>query len=200
MKALVIFLFILTINSCKPEHINTPQAKLLNDSAVKLWAHHREIHKAMQLVNLAVLTDSNYLPALKNKMGLLCELQQLRQALLTAKKIERINPYPELYGGEGILYYKLGHSDSAMMYFNKSLQLYNTILDTMNVENRFYNANVINMGAMLILLDRNEEGIRVLKEIYEKEENVQMKEIISTAMKMNKKDFIDKMWSDNISD
>lgn len=152
--------------------------------------------EAIQLLDKAILIDSSYYPALANKMTLQLEAQQFKEALGTIKQIERLKVYPELYMGEGLIYYKLGNNDSSNVYLMKALQLYDTQLDTMSKEHKSYRSYLINKGVLLIILNRNNEGLKILKKMFVTEKNEWIKNSLSHLMKTNKEKLINELWSD----
>ncbi len=204
MKIIIaLFTIGILVSGCSPnsESIRHKHAVEINNRVIVEFSKHRiNIHQAIQSLDSAIAVDSNCDLAWGNKCQFQLDLQQFDKALFSAKKIAGIKRSPVYEELIGIIFYKLGNSDSAQAYFKTALQYYDAVLDTMNRRNKFYKNTVGNMAMALKLSDRNKEGDSVLEVLYENETVDWMKEFFKSTMQTSKKEFLDHLYNDKLDE
>ncbi len=161
-----------TLQESMPKNYKSdPRAILLNDSALKIYKSQAggEI-KAILLLNKATAIDSNCFEAYWNKSALLMDLKRYSEAIVAGKQMIRLNTKnPDLYPSVGIGYELIGDSVSAAYYYQESIVLTNSILDTMKRTNQYYPWNLYRKGITMVLLGHQQEGIELTNEAYDLE-------------------------------
>lgn len=128
----------------------------LNNQAISLVSFIKNpdsSRKAIQLLDSATKIDSNYFLGYFNKLMFFSQLNLNDEGLRTLNKLIVLRPNShDLYMMSGLWYEKIGHSDSSQGYFEKSLSICNTVLDTMGKKNKDYTMLVENKAINLIML------------------------------------------------
>ena len=198
-KKITAFLFFAILTACNPgckeKHSRDPEAKLLNDSALKILmrsSKNEDYQKAIELLEKAITIDSTYVGAYHNKISFETLLKQYDKALITAKYLNKLRPEnPNFIITTGILYEKNGDTISSANYFEKALMLYNHILDTMNVSNHDYFALQMNKGISFILLHQQEKADSFLKVLYDRQTDEKHREYLTPLLNKTRKNVID---------
>lgn len=195
-----IFILVLGLISCGQDKGNTasrtkidPRAKALNDSAAAQAMHFEEESslRAIQLLNQAIQIDSNYYTAYWNKLGLHTRLKQYDEALVVARHLVRLRPNsPEIHGGIGMLYEMTGDSVSSIKHFNQADVLYDQVLDTMRSGSLNYDMTLMNKGLNLIMIGKQQEGNKLLKQLYQNQNDTAFKELIAEYLDMDRQELI----------
>jgi tetratricopeptide (TPR) repeat protein len=205
LKFITAFLLI-ALYSCgqKPAKLKSdPGAIQLNNQAMTLVAHIENpdsSRKALSLLDKATTIDSNYFLGYSNKLMFYYQLKQFDKAILTNNKLIQLRPNAhDLYMTGGMFYEQVGDTITSKVYFNKSLTICNTVLDTMNRKNRdYFVMYTTNQAINLIMLNDSAKANKVLKALYEslpddpEYDNVDKKHIQS-LMNKSKRDLIDFM-------
>jgi tetratricopeptide (TPR) repeat protein len=123
--------------------------------------------KAIYLLDKATLIDSNYFIGYANKLMFYYQLKQFDKLIWTNNKLIQLRPSAhELYLRGGIFYEKIGDTESAKGFFNKSLTICNTVLDTMNTKNRDFLMLTTNQAINLIMLNDSARANNNLNVLY----------------------------------
>lgn len=121
----------------------------------------------------------------------LSTLHQFDKATLVYNNLLRLQPNNgRLYLMRGSLYEHIRDTISAQKDFQTSLKIYNSILDTMSSKNRDYSAVLFDKALLLIMLDQQEQGNRLLKRLCNEEKNKTMKEVICSYVNKTKKELL----------
>ena len=124
----------------------------------------------------------------------LYSLKQFDKAVETMNECIRIKPSAhDLYLTGGILYEKVGDTISSKKYFQKSLTILNSVLDTMKARNLDYEVLVSNKAVNLIMLDDNKSGNELLKVIADRQQEPELKEMTLSYMNKSKKELVNMM-------
>lgn len=202
MKYASILIAVVTTFSCNSKsNVNKRSpAILLNDSAVSVFVKHNDARKALLIIDNAISLDSNNMVLWQNKVTFQLSLQRYKDALLTVREIEAIKRSSTIITMEGLLYYKLGKIDSSMICFSQAYQIDSIALDTMKPDNKLYKGCLSDKGFLLILLDRREEGLAILKDFCDKDTVDWQKTALKHLMTLDKKSYVEEMWPDQEPD
>ena len=151
--------------------------------------------KAISLLDKATAIDSNYFMGHYNKLMFYNQLKQIDNAVLTVNKLIQLRPAAhDLYLTGGILYERLGDTISSKSYFEKSLRICNSVLDTMSIKNSDYEMLVGNKAVNLIMLGDQTSAQELLKKLYERQANKEQKRWTASLMNKNKKQLLE-LWA-----
>jgi tetratricopeptide (TPR) repeat protein len=199
--------FILTgLCSCgqtTSKHKVDPAAVQLNNQAMELVAfinNQDSSRKAISLLDKATTIDSNYFLGFYNKLMFHNQLKELDKAVLTVNKLIQLRPTAhDLYLTGGVLYERLGDTISSKTYFQKSLTICNSVLDTMSTKNRDYEMLVGNKAINLIMLGDQAKASEILKKLYDSQTDEELKKWTASLMNKNKKELLELWTSDQYS-
>lgn len=150
--------------------------------------------QALLYLDSATNIDNSCFDCYHNKLMFLCSLKQFDKAVETVNECIRIKPEAhDLYLTGGFLYEKTGDTVSSRNYFQKSLTIINSVLDTMKVQNRNYEMLVSNKALNLIMLDDNNTGNVLLKAIADRQQEPGLKEITLSFINKGKKELVEMM-------
>lgn len=200
MKHLLIFL--ICINSCfhceaQSPHVPNPKAKLINDKAINTYTgystNHDSIVSVIRQLDKALKIDSNYYNAWTNKLGFQCQIGQYENALETAKRMEHIFPNEtDIIFFGGILQYKVGYTSDAEATFNKLLKIYDSVHDKNNNSDHL-KTTLLNKGLALIIVNRDNEGRKILAKLRDDESDPAVKQYINAYVTKSREEIIDDM-------
>ncbi|MEO7044161.1 MAG: hypothetical protein ABI091_02555 [Ferruginibacter sp.] len=171
------FLFLITaLYSCgqtTTKHTVNPESVRLNDKIIPLFSFTNNpdsCRKALLILDSATTIDSNNFIAHYNKLMFFYGLKQYGKAINTANKLISLRPNAhDLFMLKGNLLNKSGDTTSAKLNFEKSLEICNSILDTMHETNRDYMMLVTNKAVNLIMLGDSANANKTLKDLYDKQ-------------------------------
>ena len=205
LKFITIFVLI-ALYSCghKPTKYKVdPAAVDLNYKAMTLVRFIDNVDsskKAISLLDNATSIDSNYFLGYYNKLMFFNQLKQFDKAVLTINKLIQLRPLAhDLYLTGGILYERIGDTISSKKYFEKSLTICNTVLDTMNKTNRDYEMLVGNEAVNLIMLDDEIKANELLKKLYDSQTDKALKKMTLSMMNTSKKELLASLTEDKSS-
>ncbi len=123
-----------------------PQAIELNKKAGDIYT--RNLHSrdsmlyAIKLFDQAIARDSSYPAPVTNKMNVLSNLKEYKQAIATGKNfIAQGQGYAEFYQYVGLIYDKIDKKDSANYYHQKALSLFDQRIqmdsNAINLSNKY---------------------------------------------------------------
>ncbi len=192
-----IFLAIQTSQAQSVFHAPKAEAIRLNDSAInkniRSGSNPDSLPAIIALLERSIKADSFYYSAWTNLLGFQCQAGHYTTALNTAKSIARIFPEKaDMLFFYGALQYKTGHKKDAATTFNKLLKLYNST-DTRKVNRNDMQTAAINKGIVLILLDKKEEGKKLLQKLADQENDKAVKHYIATYASMTKEQILNEM-------
>ena len=205
LKFITIFVLI-ALYSCgqKPTKYKVdPAAVDLNNKAMTLVRFIDNVDsskKAISLLDNATSIDSNYFLGYYNKLMFFNQLKQFDKAVLTINKLIQLRPSAhDLYLTGGILYERIGDTISSKKYFEKSLTICNTVLDTMNKTNRDYEMLVGNEAVNLIMLGDEIKANELLKKLYDSQTDEALKKMTLSMMNKSKKELLASLTEDKYS-
>jgi tetratricopeptide (TPR) repeat protein len=205
LKFIFIFLFVV-LYSCgqKATKYKIDQACVkLNNSAMKMVQYLKNTDsskKAIELLDSATTLDTNYYLGYFNKLMFLNSLRQYEKAILTTQNLIRLRPDAhDLYIIGGVFCEKNNDTITSKNYFQKSLAICNTVLDTMSLKNSGYEMIMINKVVNLVMLNKNSEANILLKKLIETQLEGDMKKITLSMLNLNKTQLIEMYYSDRNS-
>jgi len=205
LRLLYIFL-LMGFYSCikKPaKHKVDPAAVDLHNNAMAMVPYVKNAdssRKAILLLDSATSIDSNYYRAYFHKLMFLYSLKQYDKAIVATQNLIRLRPGAhDLHTFAGIFYEKINDSISSKKYFQKSLSICNTVLDTMRLKNIDYEMFTINKAVNLIMLNRNTEANRLLNQLAATQAGGEMKEIAVSMIGLNKDALIEMYYDGKVS-
>ena len=152
--------------------------------------------KALLILDSATTINNSCFLCYYNKLMFLYSLKQYDNAVETMNECLRLNPSAhDLYLTGGILYEKIGDTISSRKYFQKSLTLCNKALDTMKVSNSDYEMFVSNKAVNLIMLDKQAQAKEILKILYERQTDQELRKMTLELMNKTKKELVVSMTS-----
>jgi tetratricopeptide (TPR) repeat protein len=171
MKIIILALS-LNFFACKQQHINNPEAIKYNKAAMELYhkSGGNDVKGAIELLNKAINIDSGYFKAYYNKRMFELQLREYNDAISTGKEmIKRWPNNADNYGIVGTTYEMMNDTILGQQYLKQALIRYDKVLDTINAKNKSYRYFAMTKGIILIMLNQNQRGNQVLKELYSKE-------------------------------
>jgi tetratricopeptide (TPR) repeat protein len=123
-------------------------------------------------------------------------LKQFDKAVSSINNCIRLRPKAhDLHLIGGILYEKMGDTISSYKYFQKSLAILSSVLDTMNIQNLSYEMLESNKAINLIMLGDYKTGNDLLKSIYNRQKEPELKAMTLSFMNKSKKELLEIMTS-----
>ena len=208
MTTIKFILIFLSITFCSCGQKNTKDkvdqaAVKFNNSAmamVKYLKNADSSQKAVELLDSATRLDTNYYLGYFNKLMFLNSLKQYDKAILTTQNLIRLRPDAhDLYIIGGVFCEKNYDTISSKKYFQKSLEIFDFVLDTMSFKYNDYEMIMTNKAVNLIMLNRNAEANALLKKLGETQSDGTMKKITLSLMGLNKNQLIEMYYSDKNS-
>ena len=148
--------------------------------------------QALLYLDSATNIDNNCFLCYYNKLMFLYSLKQFDKAVKTMNECIRIKPWAyEFYSTGGILYEKVGDTVSSKKYFQKSLTIINSILDTTKVRDLNYEALLNFKAVNLIMLDQYKDGNDLLKANADRQQEPEFKKTTLSYMNKSKKQLVD---------
>jgi tetratricopeptide (TPR) repeat protein len=157
-----------------------PFAARLLDSAMRTnMVDHRKltnaennqlVSRSIEILNKAIRVDSIYLEAYELKFGWEQELKRYGSLIVTGKKILKLTsgqPEAEITLRMGESYELINNIDSAKVYYLRALSLYEQQINEMKQNNAAYDYEMSYKALVLILLNREQEGRAILKDLSE---------------------------------
>jgi len=175
----------------------------LNNQAMTLVAfidNPDSSRKAISLLDKATTIDTNYFLGYYNKLMFYNQLKQFDKAILTVNKLIQLRPTAhDLYLTGGLLNEQLGDTVSSKSYFEKSLAILNSVLETMSTTNRDYEMIVSNQAINLIMLGDQNKANEILKKVHDGQTDEEQKKWIASLMNKNKRELLQLLASDQYS-
>ena len=157
-----------------------PFAARLLDSAMRTnMVDHRKltnaennqlVSRSIEILNNAIKVDSSYLEAYELKFGWEQELKRYDSLIVTGKKILKLTseqPEAEVTLRMGESYELTNNIDSAKVYYQRTLSLYDQQINEMKQNNAASDYAMSYKALVLILLNREQEGRAIFKELSE---------------------------------
>jgi len=173
----------------KPEAIKLN--KIAMDTLIKGADRVKALAAAVTLLNKATEIDSNYFIGYSNKFSYQTELKEYDKALITGKRMMKLRPNNVTIKMQvGIVYEKTGDKVAAIQCYNQGLSIYDKLLDTMNVNNPAYKELLFEKASDLVLLHQEQKGYSIMRELYDKEANTDIKQMYKQYINMSREDMI----------
>lgn len=194
---MIFLLSSLSLFSCKqnlPRHKVDPLAETLAKRAMALpllFDNPDSSKKAVSLLDSATQIDSDYYWAHYNKLLLLSNLKQFDKALVAVNNLIRLRPTRhDFYLNRGYLYHRLDDSNASKADYQRSLTICTKVLDTMSATNPGYDYFSLDKAISLIMLDDQEKGNQLLKEIYARQTDKDWKEYYGSYLNKTKDEIL----------
>jgi tetratricopeptide (TPR) repeat protein len=172
----------------------------LNNKAMTLVAFIDNVDsskKAILLLDQATAIDSNYFLGHYNKLMFFNQLKQIDKAIFTVNKLIQLRPSAQdLYLTAGILYEQIGDTLSSKAFFAKSLAICSSILDTISATNKDFEIVLGNKATNLIMLDSQNKATEILKMLYDKQTDQEVRKNTLLLMNKNKKQLLE-IWKND---
>ena len=194
-KRLLPFIFIV-LQSCGQDlkkHKADPNVSRLAKKIIPLVSfldNPDSCRKALLFLDSATSIDSKCFSCFENKIMFLASLKKYDRAIFTNDTLIAMRPNAhDLYLKGGILCELNEDTIASKKYFQKSLAICNSVLDTMNKSNRDYVMIVSNAAVDLIMLDNKDKANIMLKSLYDSQpddpeyDNVIKKSLLSLINK-----------------
>ncbi len=199
LKFITAFLLI-ALYSCGQNTANRkvdPSVTILSNKIIPLVNHldnPDSCKQALLYLDSATKIDNNCFQCYYNKLMFLYSLKLFDKAVETMNECIRLKPSAyDLYLTGGILYEKIGDTVSSKKYFQKSLTILNSVLDTMKVRDMNYEMLVNGKAINLIMLGDNKTGNNLLKVLADKQQEPELKELTLSYMNKSKKELVEMM-------
>lgn len=149
---------------------------------------------AAKLLNKAIAMDSSYIEAYNIKIEYERELKQYDSVIVTGKKILKLSPdrIPILHR-IGECYEITGKTDSAKIYYEKALVLYNKRLTGLSKHDFSYIPIMINKALALIMLGREQEGRAIFKKLSDDSTEEHRKHIYQVYLNTPRKELVSRL-------
>jgi len=172
-----------------------PKVTALSNKIIPLVSHldnSDSCKQALLYLDSATTIDNNFFNCYYNKLMFLCSLKQFDKAVQTLNECLRIAPRAgNLYFTGGVLYEKIGDTISSKKYFQKSMTIINSVLDTMKARNLDYEVLLNDKALNLIMLDDYKGGNDMLKAFADRQQERDLKEMALSYMNKSKKEIVD---------
>lgn len=156
--------------------------------------------QALLFLDSATTIDNNCFLCYYNKLMFLYSLKEYHKAVETMNECIRLKPSGhDLYLTGGILYEKIGDTVHSYNYFNKSLTICNSALDTMKINNSDYDMLVSSKALNLVMLGKNKDANELLQKLYDKQTDSDLRNLTLSMMNKSKKDLVDSMTNSRYS-
>lgn len=172
LKLLILLVFV-SFYSC-----GQTQKRKTNSDIIRLTTH--VVTLANQLNNpdsckqgllyldSATAIDNNCFSCYYEKLIFFFSLKRYDKVFSTLDTCIKLKPNAQdLYLTKGILHERLGDTTLSKPYFKKSLTICNSVLDTMNTNNRDYVTVTTNKAINLIMLGDSTQANQILKHLYD---------------------------------
>jgi tetratricopeptide (TPR) repeat protein len=136
-QLLIYTCLILTYCNCQEKKTSyDPQAIRLNNKAVE-FIKAQSFDSALIYLDKAIEIDTTYYAAYGNKCSVYCSLKDYKNALLATQKEIEVKPdLAEARTFGGMLYDRLGDTLMALVYYKKSVELFDQRI--MNSEKKIF--------------------------------------------------------------
>lgn len=197
MRHLVLLLLFVTVVTncyCQKAHTVLPLAKVMNDSAARVYSRvsgdPKKLGPVFHLLDEAIKADNLYRDAWVNKMTLQSQTDHFDEALKTIKQMDVIFPNDlELLFLTGVLEHKCKHKNDAVTTFNKLIKLYDDLIKK-NPKNPNVKNWLMNKGIILILANRPGDGKALLSKMYNEEKSDVVKSSLGFYINSDKETII----------
>jgi tetratricopeptide (TPR) repeat protein len=172
MRILIVVLLSISFVACEQQtkkYVINPKAKLLADSAYKFVRSNpgdtTNLQSAIKLLKQATEIDSNYILGFRNTLSYQMILKDYSGALITAKRISNLRPQnADFLSTLGITYELNNDTISSKPYFQKAVNIYGKVLDTLSDQKAIVFAKS-SMALNLLFLNHYQEGQAIIKEL-----------------------------------
>lgn len=183
------------IDSATPKRIHPPEALKLADSAFHTYFMQSDscsLRKAVELYNQSLTIDPDNFISLHNKLGLESRLGMYPDALNTARRMLRLTNYKDVtcIGVVGGALELCGDTVQARKFYLWSLQVTETVLDTMETTNSNWLTFQLNKGAMYTWLDERDKADEALNFAIENVSDTNMIEPLTDMKGKTKEDYL----------
>ena len=176
-------------------HKTNPKAVELSNKIIPLVNHLNNSDScrlALSYLNRATQIDDSCVLCYSNKLMFLYSLNEFAKAAHTVDTLIKFRPTEHIFLLQGgVLYRKIGDSIASKNYFEKSLSICNSVLDTIQIGNSNYFLFATNKAINLIMLDEKAEANKVLKAAYKNEKDTLIKKQIAIWMNRDKDTIVD---------
>ena len=187
-----VLVFLTALSSHGQKTLYKPLAIEFNNKAVDLMVV-QDYDSALFYLNQAIKVDSSYYVAYGNKSSIYCTLKDFRKALVEVQR--QISAKPDLaeaWTFGGILFDKLGDTINAILYYKKSIEIFDARIKNTN-DKKYLDANKMNRAVSLILMWQEQVG---RNEFIKLKESYPHGEFLNELIKLDKKAYINQILND----
>jgi tetratricopeptide (TPR) repeat protein len=184
---LIITVFMFCCNN-KPIN-NEKLAVILNDSAIVLYYSNTLANASNSIILLdsAIRISPKYYTAYWNLIAIQNGTGKKTDAFETVKKMSANFPFnPYVLSLEGVYYEMFNDSVNAFVNYHKADKIYESLIDTLAVNEKSYQSVVLNYALNLKLLHKEYEANKTLLELRQKVDDEMVKQVIDSFY-INKK-------------
>lgn len=139
--------------------------------------------KALLLIDSALAIDSDCYLCYYNKIMFLSALGDLEGSITAMDNCIRLNPnVPELHLAGGLFYSKKGDTTTGRLYFERSLAIINSVMDTAATEDLQFKVLETNKAINLLLLGDSIAGNKLLEAIVKKGDGLENNSLAKSLM------------------
>lgn len=183
----IIFITILISSCVQPrQRDGNSNVSRLTNQIVPLVDHLNNsdsCRKALLLLDSALAIDSNCYLCYYNKIMFLSALGDLDGSITAMDNCIRLNPnVPELHLAGGLFYSKRGDTTTGRLYFERSLTIINSLIDTANTTDLTFKVLETNKALNLILLGDSIAGNRLLEAIVKRRDRLENDSLAESLM------------------
>lgn len=177
LKLIIVFVFFALYSCGQKDSYSKVDVKVarLTNKIIPLVNHVNNpdsCKKALLYLDSATLIDTNCFLCYYNKLMFLSSLKQTKRLFSTIDTCIKLRPDAhDLYLTAGILHESSGDTVLSKTYFKKSLAICNSVLDTMNANNRDYAMLTTNKAINLIMLGDSIQANKLLKHLYDTQQD-----------------------------
>jgi len=156
--------------------------------------------QALLFLDSATTIDSGCFLCYYNKLMFSYSLKKYDKAIEAINGCIRINPLGhDLYLTGGVLYEKIGDTIHSNSYFKKSLEICNSVLDTIKINDINYDMLVSNKAINLIMIGKKKDANEILQKLHDKQTDSDLQKITLSMMNKSKKELVDSMTNSQYS-
>jgi tetratricopeptide (TPR) repeat protein len=189
----LIWILFASCSGTNNKEVYNPKAIELNNKAVEQVKKFNN-DSALILFDKAIEIDKTYYLPHSSKAGIFIQRKEYDKALVESETVIRIKPdLAEGWVFAGMIYDKLGNTETAMEYYKKSVELFDKKIADPEMRTKVF-TNRLDRAFSLILLGKEIEAKDEMKKL--KAENPENK-TIDELLKLSKQDYMNQIFKND---
>ena len=190
LTACLVLIFMISCSEKKKNKSEIdPKALELNEQGVKFMKEFKN-DSALILFDKAIEADETYYQPNSSKAGIYINLREYPKALVESELAIKKNPdFAEGWTRAGMLNEKLGNSEKAAKYYQKSIELFDKRINDPEKKDRIVQ-NKLSRALSLVLLGKEDKAKEELTKLKNENPNNSM---ITNFMDIKKKEFLEQI-------